>query len=97
MATNINGTANGVSYEITAANSVAGVVLTILFLYLFFRHFLMVLMIGDIVLGWLRKFSWFPGQGKRKKAFLHWIIALLLFVSFLLIARPLGWLVFMPQ
>ncbi len=75
----------------------AGIALAILFFYLFFRHFLFVLMFADIVIEWLRKFRWFPKEGKRLKTFIHWVIALGLFLGFLAIAGAAGWLEFVPQ
>ncbi len=88
---------NGNSWEIVPANTLAGVVLGVLFIYLFFRHFMLLLMISDLILGWLRKFSWFPKEGKRRKTFIHWIIALALFLGFLFVAGSAGWLEFIPQ
>ena len=88
---------NGNSWEIVPANTLAGVVLGVLFIYLFFRHFMLFLMISELILGWLRKFSWFPKEGKRRKTFIHWIIALALFLGFLFVAGSAGWLEFIPQ
>jgi hypothetical protein len=85
------------SWEISPTNAIAGTVLGILFLYLFFRHVLFVLMFMDIVLGWLRQFRWFPKEGKRRKTLIHWLIALALFVGFISVAQPLGWLELIPQ
>ena len=87
----------GGSWEIVPTNTIAGIVLAILFFYLFFRHFLFVLMFMDIVLGWLRKFNWFPKEGKRRKTFIHWIIALGLFLGFLTLGGAAGWLKFTPE
>ncbi|KEJ90342.1 hypothetical protein [Sulfitobacter donghicola] len=92
-----NITANGNSWEIVPTNPAVSIVLAILFFYLFFRHVLFVFMVMDIVLGWLRKFSWFPKEGKRAKTALHWVIALGAFVGFLGIAGAAGWLAFIPQ
>ena len=88
---------NGNSWEIVPANTVAGIILGVLFIYLFFRHFMLILMVMDIFLGWLRKFNWFPKEGKRMKTFVHWVIALVLFLVFLLVAGSAGWLEFIPQ
>lgn len=74
------------------ANPLVSAVLAVLFLYLVFRHFLFVLMVVDVVLCWLRRFRWFPGEGRRGKAVLHWLIALGLFFGGLLLAGSLGWL-----
>ena len=88
---------NSQSWEIVPTNAIAGAVLAIAFLYLLFRHFMLVLMVVDIVLGWLRRFSWFPNKGNRRKTFLHWLGAIALFTAFLALAGPLGWLDFIPQ
>ena len=68
-----------------------------LFFYLFFRHFMFVLMFLDLTLCWLRKFNWFPKEGKRVKTFTHWVIAVALFLGFQFIAGSAGWLEFIPQ
>lgn len=86
METTLTTSANSQSWEIAPANTLASVVLAVLFLYLFFRHAIFVLMITDIVLSWLRKYSWFPKEGKRRKALVHWAIA-----------GSAGWLVFIPR
>ncbi len=88
---------SGNNWEIVPANTVAGTILGVLFLYLFFRHFMFVLMFMDLILGWLRKFNWFPKEGKRMTTFIHWLFALTLFLGFLLIAGSTGWLEFIPQ
>ncbi|MEQ6201650.1 hypothetical protein ABMC88_01230 [Sulfitobacter sp. HNIBRBA2951] len=85
------------SWEISPTNVMAGTVLAILFFYVFFRHVLFVLMFMDIVLGWLRKFRWFPKEGKRRKTFIHWLIAIGLFVGFIILAAALGWLELIAQ
>lgn len=85
------------SWQIVPANTAAGIVLAILFFYLFFRHFLFVLMFMDVILGWLRKFNWFPKEGKRRKTIIHWVIALGLFFGYLAVAGSAGWLEFIPQ
>lgn len=85
------------SWDISLAGNLSGIILAGLFIYLFFRHFLLFLMFMDIILGWLRKFSWFPTEGKRMKTFVHWIVALGLFVGFLVLAGSVGWLQFVPQ
>ena len=54
-------------------------------------------MFMDIILGWLRKFSWFPKEGKRRKALIHWLIAVGLYVGCLSLAASFGWLNFIPQ
>lgn len=97
MKTTISTSTSSNSWEIVPANSLASVVLTVLFIYLFFRHFLFILMFMDLFIGWLRKFNWFPKEGKRRKTFLHWLIALGLFFGFLLVAGSAGWLEFIPQ
>jgi len=88
---------NGKSWEVAPTNTFAGIVLGVLFIYLFFRHFMFVLMFMDIVLSWLRKFNWFPKEGKRRKTFIHWVIAVVLFLGFLSVAGFAGWLEFTPQ
>ena len=88
---------NSNSWEIVPANTVAGIILGVLFIYLFFRHFMFVLMFMDLILGWLRRFNWFPKEGKRMRTFVHWIIALTLFLGFLLIAGSADWLVSNPK
>lgn len=87
----------GGSWEIAPTNAIAGTLLAILFLYLFFRHVLFALMFMDIVLGWLRQFRWFPKEGKRRKTIVHWFIALGLFLGFLALAGSAGWLQFIPK
>jgi hypothetical protein len=85
------------NWEIVPANTLAGLILGVLLIYLLFRHLMLVLMLFDLILGWLRKFSWFPKEGKRRKTFIHWIIALALFFGFLFVAGSAGWLEFIPQ
>lgn len=90
-------TANGTTWDIAPTNAIAGIILAVLFIYLFFRHFLFALMIMDAILGWLRRFGWFPKEGKRVRAFIHWLIALGLFFGFLAVAGTAGWLEFTPR
>lgn len=97
MESTISTSANGNSWEIVPVNTLAGVILTVLIFYLFFRHMLFVLMFMDIVFGWLRKFRWFPKEGTRRKTFNHWVIAVGLFVGYLTVAGSAGWLNFIPQ
>ncbi len=85
------------SWEIVPASTLAGVILAILFVYLFFRHILFVLMFADLILGWLRRFDWFPRKGKRLKTFVHWLVALGLFLGFVAVAGSVGWLKFVPE
>ncbi|MEL6618670.1 MAG: hypothetical protein AAFP16_07325 [Pseudomonadota bacterium] len=92
----LNTSAGGNSWNIMPENAVAGVVLAVLFLYFFVRHFIFVLMVFDMVLGWLRHFRWFPNEGKRMSAFVHWIIALALFLGFLVVGGAAGWLEYTP-
>ena len=82
MESTLTTSTNGNSWEIVPGSTVAGIILAVLFFYLFFRHFLFVLMFMDLILGWLRKFKWFPKEGKRMKTFIHWVIALALFLGF---------------
>ena len=65
---------NGKSWEIVPINTLTGIVLTVLFFYLFFRHFLFVFMFMDVIIGWLRKFNWFPKEGKRRKTIIHGVV-----------------------
>jgi len=85
------------SWQVVPAHPVVAVVFGLLLLYWFFRHFLLVMMIFDLMIGWLRQFSWFPTEGKRLKAILHWLVALGLFLGFQAIAAAAGWLSFIPQ
>lgn len=88
---------NGTGWEIVPTNTVAGIVLAILFFYLFFRNLLFILMLMDVILGWLRRFNRFPKEGKRRKTIIHWFIALGLFSGFLALAGSVGWLEFRPR
>lgn len=88
---------NSQSWEIVPESSWAGWVLGILFVYLFFRHFMFVLMIMDAIIGWLRQFRWFPGKGRRMRTFVHWLIALGLFIGFLVAGKLNGFLTFVPN
>ncbi|WP_299988470.1 hypothetical protein [uncultured Ruegeria sp.] len=76
------------SWKIVPTNTLAGFILGALSIYLFFRHFMFMFM--DLILGWLRKFNWFPKEGQRRKTFIHWIIALVLFLGFLFVAGSAG-------
>ena len=62
MESTITTSTNGNSWEIVPTHTLAGIVLGVLFIYLFFRHFMFVLMFMDLILGWLRKFNWFPKE-----------------------------------
>lgn len=73
-----------------------GILLAVLFLYLFFRHLMFILMIWDLIIGWLRQFRWFPKEGKRMRTFVHWLIAIGLFLGYLWLARTFGWIEFVP-
>lgn len=97
METILTTSTNSGTWEIVPTNTLAGIILAVITLYFVVRHFLFVMMLMDVVLTWLRKFRWFPGEGKRMRAFIHWIIALALFQGFLTIARGAGWLEFVPQ
>ncbi|MEM8629740.1 MAG: hypothetical protein AAGF74_00755 [Pseudomonadota bacterium] len=97
MESTITTSTNGNSWEIVPTNTVAGIVLGVLFIYLFFRHFMFVLMFMDLILGWLRKFNWFPKEAKRRKTFIHWLIALALLFGYLFVADSAGWLEIIPQ
>jgi len=80
----ITTSSNGSSWEIFPSNTLVGIILGVLFIYLFFRHFMFVLMFMDLVLGWLRQFNWFPKEGKRRKTFIHWVVTSALFLDFCL-------------
>ena len=97
MKTNISISGNSNSWNIEPTNAIAGTILIVSFLYLFFRHFLFILMIMDVILDFLRQFKWFPKEGKRLKVFVHWLFAVGLFVGFLIVAGVSGWLEFIPQ
>jgi len=84
------------AWKILPQNGLATTVMIVLFIYLFVRHFIFVLMIFDIMIGWLRQFRWFPSQGRRLKALLHWAIALVLFGGFLAVGGSAGWIKFVP-
>lgn len=83
-------------WEIAPANTIAVILLFVLFIYLFFRHFMFVLMVMDVGIGWLRKFEWFPKEKRRLKALFHWMVANALFFGYLLVADKLGYLEFIP-
>ncbi|WP_370400967.1 hypothetical protein [Sulfitobacter sp. JB4-11] len=85
------------TWEIVPSNTIVGIILSALFFYFMIRHMLLGLMVMDIFLGWLRKFRWFPKEGKRRKAVVHWIIAAGLLSAFLAVARIAGWLEFVAQ
>jgi hypothetical protein len=87
----------GKAYEILPINAPVGGLLFLLFLYMFFRHFLFALMVMDVIIGWLRNFSWFPKEGRRRRTFIHWVIAMALFWGFLLVAGQVGWMQFVPS
>jgi len=97
METTLTTSSNRGEWEIIPTNTVAGVILAVFFIYLFFRHMMFVLMFMDIVIGWLRKFRWFPKEGKRLKTLAHWAIALGLFLGYLFVAGNLGYLEFVPR
>ena len=97
MDSTISSLGNGSSWEIVPTNTIAGITLAGLFFYLLFRHFMFSLMFMDVILGWLRKFDWFPKKGKRRKTIIHWFIALGLVLGFLAAAGSVGWLKFIPK
>ena len=96
LETSISTTGSTQTWEIAPQSTWGGVILAVLFIYLFIRHFIFVLMVSDIILGWLRQFRWFPGVGKRRKACLHWVGALVLFAGYLVLGSRFGWLNFNP-
>ena len=85
------------SWQIVPSNTFAAIILIALFFYLFMRHAILCIMIFDWILGWLREFNWFPKPGNRGRIVVHWLIALGLFLAFLLIAGNTGWLTFVPK
>ena len=85
------------SWDIVPTNTAAWIIFFVLFAYFFFRHFLLVMMLMDLMTSWLRKFSWFPSEGKRLRAFINWLIAFGLFAGFLFIGRSVGWIEFIPR
>lgn len=91
------GRTNQMAWEIVPQNTLAGIILGILFIYLFVRHFIFIMMVFDIIIGWLRQFRWFPGKGKRLRAVIHWGIALGLFGGFLAVSGWAGWVKFIPK
>ncbi len=78
-------------WEAALANTLVGGVFFVIFFYLFFRHLLFVLMLMDLITGWLRKFNWFPKEGKRRKTIIHWVIAWGLFWGCLEVGILMGW------
>jgi len=86
----------GGAWQIVPESAGIGIILAVLFLYLFFRHLIFCLMFFDLILGWLRRFRWFPGEGKRMRVFVHWLIAVALFAGFLVVAGGAGWIKFVP-
>jgi hypothetical protein len=84
------------AWNIEPQNAAASLILFALFIYLFFRHAMFVLMFMDFILAWLRQFRWFPGPGKRQKTIVHWLIAVFLFGGFLALSGALGWVDFVP-
>jgi len=96
LESNLSAHANNASWQLLPQNSFVAIALVVLFLYVFVRHFIFVLMIMDIVIGWLRKFRWFPVQGKRLRAFVHWLTAIAAFSAFLAASGRFGWIEFVP-
>lgn len=90
-------TANDNAVAVEGTSTIATVVLAVLFFYFFIRHFLLVLMVMDIVTNWLSQFRWFPGEGRRLRGLFHWVIALGLFLGFLAIGNATGILNFIPK
>ncbi|MGB3148083.1 MAG: hypothetical protein WBA91_10050 [Paracoccaceae bacterium] len=97
MESTITTSTNGSGWAIVPANTLAGVILGVLFIYVFFRHIMFMLMFFDMFSDWPRNFSWFLKEGKRRKRFIHWIIALALLFGFLFVGGSAGWLEFIPQ
>lgn len=80
------------SYELVPTSGWLQIVLIVLFFYLFFRHIMFSFVFMDIVLTFFKRFRWFPGPGKRLRAFVHWLIAVVLIVGTVIIASNLGYL-----
>ena len=97
MEASVTTVANESSWEIVPTSGVAWIIFFIVFAYLFYRHILFIMMLMDLAISWLRRFSWFPGEGKRFKAFVHWIIALGVFLGFLFLGHSIGWIGFIPR
>ena len=97
METGVAVSSAGKVWQIVPMNGLAGALLGVIFLYLCVRHMMFVLMFMDIVIGWLRKFAWFPKEGRRKGTIIHWFMAIALFLGFLLFAGLAGWLQFVPK
>lgn len=97
MESTISTSAGSNEWEIVPVNTIASILLMVFFIYLFFRHFLLVLMVMDLVIGWLRKFKWFPKEGRRLRTLIHWAVALGVFLAYLAIAGSLGYLEFVPK
>lgn len=90
-------TINGDPFEVIWHYPWIGYVIIALFFYFFFRHAMLVLMIMDFFISWLRSFRWFPKQGKRLKTCIHWLIALGLFFGFIGFAAVMDWYTLIPQ
>lgn len=90
-------TTSGHTWQIVPVNGIAGAVLFALFSYLFFRHFLLVFMMMDLILRWLRGFRWFPGEGRRLRTVVHWAVAAGLFAGGLVVMGSQGWIKFIPK
>ena len=83
--------------EIVPTNTAVGLMIALLVLYLIIRKILLALVVFDISISWLRRFVWFPSEGKRVITFVHWLVAVLLLLAFLLVNWALGWVEFIPQ
>lgn len=97
MESSISYSGSGNGWQIVPANTLAGLVLVALILYFLLRHFLFTLMLMDLVLGWLRQFRWFPGEGKRVRSFVHMIIAVGLLGGYAAAGGAFGWFEFVPK
>lgn len=85
------------NWDLVPTNALVGFALVMLLFYLMFRHFILVFVLADIAVGHLRKYSWFPTEDRRMSAVLHWLLAVILLVGFILLANARGWLDFIPQ
>lgn len=97
MDSTVSAASTSTSWEITSGHGLAVALLVVLFVYLWVRHLFLTLMVMDVIIGWLRQFRWFPKEGKRLKTFVHWLIAMGLFIVYLIVAIASGWLDAVPS
>jgi hypothetical protein len=85
------------SWNVEPTNIVSWILFIALFGYLFFRHFVFVMLLLELFMSALREFGWYPKPGNRTKAVKDWLIAVGLFATYLLIGGAIGWIDFVPQ